>query len=90
MLKHYEAELRDFTESKQLSLFSEINYIVNIIPTKNVAVEIIFDKYFNQQPPFGEARRKNLSFQMRLQSQHWRNGVVIIIKICTLLAMTAI
>lgn len=59
VLKHYEAELRDFTESKQLSLFSEINYIVNIIPTNNVAVEIIFDKYFNQQPPFGEAKKKS-------------------------------
>ncbi|MBC1280268.1 DUF4935 domain-containing protein [Nostoc sp. UCD121] len=59
VLEHYEAQLRDFTESRQLFLFPENHYIVNIISTKNVAVEIIFDKYFNQQPPFGEAKKKS-------------------------------
>lgn len=43
---------------KQFNDFLEL-IEANIIPTQNVSVELIFEKYFNQQPPFGEGKKKS-------------------------------
>ncbi len=56
-LFNFDIELvkNDFTN--RLSEFLE-SAKVNIISTKNVSVETIFNKYFNQKPPFGQGKKK--------------------------------
>jgi hypothetical protein len=66
VIEYYKKELNsfmiDFMKPRQLSLFPEFpenHYKINIISVNNVSVKGIFDKYFNQHPPFKEGKKKS-------------------------------
>lgn len=58
VLEDVKGEFKKFIELGIHSYNSNPIYSVTIIPVKNVSIESIFDKYFNQQPPFGEGKKK--------------------------------
>ncbi len=57
------------TETLKCQLSKFLNEIsATVLPTSEVSIDAVFDKYFGKRPPFGEGK-KSRNFQMHLPSE---------------------